>query len=1055
MNKQQRTIHDFVSYYRELRPENFSDSRIYYETPLTRELFDIQLTNLSTNKKQSEFERFIIACIERIITPNIKPQTGPDGGGDGKVDAETYKVSKDIYDKWYVSNESAIGDEKWAFAISCKKQWKPKVYSDVEKIIQTNRGYSRILFFTNQYIKSSTRIDTERILSEKYNVYVEIFDASWCINTVFNHNCIDVALETLNFSDIYKNKKEIIGRNDAIRRKRLEETEVSILRHIEGLDTNYIEDLRNTYLLSRSLELSRTEIEGRFIRAMRECEKHGSKQQLFNIIYDHAWTSCFWFEDLEMMAADFSKLKEFVDAEPTVYRIEKLTNILSIMINTSNAGLFDHARLEIEIKYIKRLAECLKGREDKSSCYLFLSLFICEQNIITNLLLKNTIDKELDEIRPLLLNASKRFDISFDAQYEIIKNLNAVIDDNKKYEDLLDELTLIIKEKHSNQSAALIEMDRAISLFKKEKYKQAVRHFSFCITPFENNECVDELIKSSGMMGIALYNIGLPYSAIAYLTKSASLLLRSYYENGDIPHLLITVLQQLCEVELMLGRLVMYLNWRELLCVISNNIDIAKSKQLKEYLYIQDCLWAYRFVDANLNNNLFSKLPDVLEREGLFNSAMYLKYALGYQDILEEKVCSFFREDSWREKIFEENVSKCFFADSSISTGSRNELKTTVHNCTIHVCFNNNCQKQIIAEVILSSIEALLATIDDFEIIVINPDFYIEIIDTDDKPCFIKNESQNLYELMINETYNNSDLWGCISMFITFFFSNNAMMKVPLLNFIERKQNDERLMERVINLLQVKQSTYNVLGESFKNKIEHWYRDGDKEYPLKNLEIEYTVKNIKNNKQQYMSINTINKDISLWDKAEWKGCGFIFSYYNPQPPIFGLAFKHIEFGKTILQEWKEKIEKNKETISIYIIRGINREHPNWYRILITPNNITNLNDCRYTANMVRQHTMTPEDTSNIDAFEKQYNFFRGCWLCAFELDKNMQIVMPKKFNDAIRFEHIEFKDAWRIDCHDIASEGIMPDDNPFIPEEHKDNAPVLEVMKQLSKMLKS
>ena len=105
--------------------------------------------------------------------------------------------------------------------------------------------------------------------------------------------------------------------------------------------------------------------------------------------------------------------------------------------------------------------------------------------------------------------------------------------------------------------------------------------------------------------------------------------------------------------------------------------------------------------------------------------------------------------------------------------------------------------------------------------------------------------------------------------------------------------------------------------------------------------------------------------------------------------------------------------------------------------------------------MVRQHTMTPEDTSNIDAFEKQYNFFRGCWLCAFELDKNMQIVMPKKFNDAIRFEHIEFKDAWRIDCHDIASEGIMPDDNPFIPEEHKDNAPVLEVMKQLSKMLKS
>jgi len=120
------TIHDFVAYYRKQRPEKFSDSKIVYEIPLTKELFEQQLEFLSTQKKQSEFENFIVRCAGRLVTPNIKPQTGPDGGGDGKIDAETFEVSSDISDKWYISNEGASENDKWAFAISCKKKMETK-----------------------------------------------------------------------------------------------------------------------------------------------------------------------------------------------------------------------------------------------------------------------------------------------------------------------------------------------------------------------------------------------------------------------------------------------------------------------------------------------------------------------------------------------------------------------------------------------------------------------------------------------------------------------------------------------------------------------------------------------------------------------------------------------------------------------------------------------------------------------------------------------------------------------------------------------------------------
>lgn len=45
-------------------------------------------------------------------------------------------------------------------------------------------------FFSNQFIKSSTRADVEKEQSDKYGIKVEIFDGLWCANAVFIHGCI-------------------------------------------------------------------------------------------------------------------------------------------------------------------------------------------------------------------------------------------------------------------------------------------------------------------------------------------------------------------------------------------------------------------------------------------------------------------------------------------------------------------------------------------------------------------------------------------------------------------------------------------------------------------------------------------------------------------------------------------------------------------------------------------------------------------------------------------------------------------------------------------------
>lgn len=408
---------DFFSYYRRLRSNLFSDTEVIYETKLTPEVFDLKLQQLSQDKKQSEFENFILSVATRLITPNIKPQTGPDGGGDGKVDGETYPVNKAISDKWWVSDGST-GDQKWAIAISVQKTWAVKVKGDVKKAIEAGRGYSKILFFSNQKIKSSKRQEVEDELSTQYGVKVEVFDGKWCSSAVFDNGCLDLAIEKLNFSDEYRKKTVVVGPNDKRRTEELEKLERDLLsRHVEGLDTGYVDNMLDACILSRGLERPRIETEGRFYRALREAKVHGSSIQQFNITYNHAWTSFFWFHDIKAMYADYQKLKEYALEHTSVHTVEFLTNILTNLENVARIGLFEESKYAAEVQEVKLMA----ARKDLSEpSKLYLDLYFTEHTLLRMLHNEEDPSNEIMELSALLEKCANCPEISFDAQRKVI-----------------------------------------------------------------------------------------------------------------------------------------------------------------------------------------------------------------------------------------------------------------------------------------------------------------------------------------------------------------------------------------------------------------------------------------------------------------------------------------------------------------------------------------------------------------------------------------------------------------------------------------------------------
>lgn len=124
------------------------------------------MESLTQRNQTHDFEPFARKLCERAICPNLGPQTGPEGGGDSKVDSETYPVADEIA-LTYIGEPNGAR-ERWVFAFSAKAKWQEKVRADVKGIAETGRPYDRIICVTSRSAKAKDRARIEDQLSKQY-----------------------------------------------------------------------------------------------------------------------------------------------------------------------------------------------------------------------------------------------------------------------------------------------------------------------------------------------------------------------------------------------------------------------------------------------------------------------------------------------------------------------------------------------------------------------------------------------------------------------------------------------------------------------------------------------------------------------------------------------------------------------------------------------------------------------------------------------------------------------------------------------------------------------
>ncbi|PSU01394.1 hypothetical protein [Photobacterium iliopiscarium] len=382
------------------RPERFSDSVIKEVGRLDRSVLEYHLSTLNRRSMELAFEDFAKQLCEKTICPNLLEQTGPVAGGDGKVDTQTFPVSEQAKDLWYIGINEKADEERWAFAVSTQEDWKAKCRKDVRKIKATDRNYSKAFCVTNMYAKANQRSDLEDSLCKETGIDVRILDISWILDQIFKHGYEQLAIDTLSIDVDWRREIEV-GASDYSKGLRLQEIKKDIRDKVDTskILPHQLDWMLEEAVLSKELENPPIETQGLFDRAIRVSKRHGTKYHLFAAHYQYAWASYWWYEDMELFE---EQLLHSIEIAKDIEQSGQWGDVVSLLSIYSSYYRSNKDKYQTDVApiltEIKETLFKLSLRDDRPSNSLMSRAYVELINLLT---IKNT-DEASDIFNSLL-----------------------------------------------------------------------------------------------------------------------------------------------------------------------------------------------------------------------------------------------------------------------------------------------------------------------------------------------------------------------------------------------------------------------------------------------------------------------------------------------------------------------------------------------------------------------------------------------------------------------------------------------------------------------------
>jgi hypothetical protein len=1071
---------------RRRRPHLFSDTARASEPQVAREVLDYHLDTLTKRKQEYQFEHFARALAEKELCPNLRTQTGPTGGGDAKVDSETYAVAPEIAKRWFLGETAA--SERWAFAFSTKETWQVKVKSDVASIVSTLRDYHRIYCITSRYAPDKPRAALEDKLSAEVGIPVTILDRTWILDKIYTNNRLGLAVETLGLTAVEAPVTQI-GPNDAARLRRLEELDRQIADPDRYREARYslAEDCFTSALLARGLERPRSEVEARFAQARRLAEECGIGEQRKRILYFEAWTALWWYEDHQRLLDNYDELETVTADTPFADDLEQLMTLWQLLSGSCVRGVIDQDRIDLAgkrerlIERLRRLAE--DDARPNNSVQAKYALAILDAHAALAARDLAALDLVWESFISLIAEGEQLLSLPLERMVGSLETMADFVPNSAAYERLLDSFLPLLEKRRSNAAAGQALMRRGMQKLEAGHYEDAVRLLGRSELKLAKEEHIDAFVRVTLGMASAYLALGLPWAARTKLLMAVDRSFAIMKDDGDIPPSLLRSLHDLTWVEIQLGRIPQSLAaWRHFRS-ISTQFEMAADDRadLESDFHVLARLFGHMLLKGSLDQlKVLTCLPDILCNLDLDVTAMLLLWGLGQEDLVRDRYLTPEDRDEDLQTLFREDLShpgvKSLPRQIVIGDEQTLTLSARALGCELRFTLPNDAAAIHVAEAVASAFEAFLATSLRQRVTPYRDYLRFELQQgtTDRFATTWHTEPEIWAELTYPANVipgGKSDRTGFdewLRDLIGETIARTLYMPNPK-EWLTEIAGVEEGFSRAISLGNVPILASSVFGEKPLHRLDYWTGSGATEYPLlrtepwtyggrasdddEHVENDMSRANRTQAPEEPFAFNDHSRvrvtsiiDLPLWDRAHWSGTGM--AMIGDEVPILALCFRDIEAGVKIFEGWRARFGAvdEEEAIRIAIIQGLSHSDPTGYAVTVGRNveAIQRENPDAILTMLSRINRIEEASPENLNNFLVAYQRHGSYRLVPMRMTTTATLD-AFRFDLAITKRKLELRRAWQIGSHDPDMSALRDDDDPVIPSDI-DDPPVREAL---------
>ena len=1000
---------------RKLRPELYSDTADRPLYVLDRSMLEFQLETVTARNEHQGFEIFCRKLCERAICPQIRPQSGPEGGGDGKTDADTIPVANAISDRSYVGHPGPAR-EIWAFAFSAMKDWKRKVARDVAGIAATGRTFERIYFVTNQPARAKDRARLEADLAQAHGTPVHILDRAWIVNEVIDKERKDIAHDYLGVGHIVNDPMRM-GPEDYSRRRRLDDIERSLVdvTNYEGMEYQMVTEALVAAQLSRNLELPRHETDGRHARAIRLAERHGTERQRLEARHDALWTAFWWFDDAEAVNAGYGDIEKEALRADHARNLEFLVQLHQLLVNSIIYRLLSRESVDFEERSDRLEAALIRMTEDVQRPNHRLE---ARTSLVVTRLGRHIVDGRKDrlpeiwsELGSILNDAQGLAEFDADRLVRLIEVASMPAGRDPTYRAVAERLADFVAKRSSEAEGALILLRQALRLDPEEKFER-IRLLGRASMRLAKREHAAQLIEAQQHLAIAYRGADLLWAARSSCIFAAASLAAEGEEDSELPVGFVPTVKMWAWIALQIRLVPELLLAMRLLAMslATMPLDEASKERVSESIQELDAAFGSNILnltDAELAS--ISRLPDALAASGMTMSRVALLHALGYEDVLRDEGSIPDRESAGAVAKFmatlkAQPVSSELYGPLILNWRKDQSLETCICGLTIEVRGPGSDAGIMVAQSIVGTFEATLATVLEERVSPHTERFRIDIVESDGKHPRIDTDPTAMRSMVSwpsslpPQSFERQNEIGRFLMQVVGEVLAAAFVLSDLKDTVERLFAGGNAHDRVSIVLASLNSIHRLTGRDIVRTPDERLRD----YPprarpsLPDVERPARVTRSRPpdteassegpppvDRHRAVKVQSVI-DVHSWDQARWTGTLYA-SYGSEVPPILALTFRNAAGARRIFERWRERFGRKdvKHEISLSVIRGLPGHPSSHYAVQITsglPEGEECDRDALYQI-MSRVLVMEPRDNRHLEQFLALRGTF-GCYLLA-------------------------------------------------------------------------